>query len=90
MASSRSRRIWIIWPACKTPGRCGPRHGARCRWRPSSIYDIGIGVDDKNPDNYSVNLGQAGLGLPDRDYYLSDDKALVETRAKPIANISPT
>jgi putative endopeptidase len=47
-----------------------------------SIYDIGIGVDDKNPDNYSLNLNQAGLGLPDRDYYLSDDKALVETRAQ--------
>ena len=27
-----------------------------------SIYNIGIGVDDKNPDNYSVNLSQAGLG----------------------------
>jgi putative endopeptidase len=47
-----------------------------------SIYDIGIGVDDKNPDNYSLNLNQAGLGLPDRDYYLSDDKALVETRTQ--------
>ena len=45
-----------------------------------SIYDIGIGVDDKNPDNYSVNLNQSGIGLPDRDYYLSADKALVETR----------
>ncbi len=45
-----------------------------------SIYDIGIGVDDKNPDNYSLNLNQAGLGLPDRDYYISDDKALVDTR----------
>ncbi|MEP6829171.1 MAG: M13 family metallopeptidase [Rhizomicrobium sp.] len=47
----------------------------------SSIYNIGIGVDDKNPNNYSLNLGQSGLGLPDRDYYLSDDKALTETRA---------
>ena len=46
-----------------------------------SIYNIGISVDDKNPDNYSINLGQAGLGMPDRDYYLSDDKAMVETRA---------
>ena len=46
----------------------------------SSIYDIGIGVDDKNPDNYSLNLNQAGLGLPDRDYYLKDDKALADTR----------
>ena len=45
-----------------------------------SIYNIGIGVDDKNPDNYSVNLGQGGLGLPDRDYYLSNDEAIVKIR----------
>ena len=43
----------------------------RSRWRTESIYDIGIGVDDKNPDNYSLNLNQSGLGLPDRDYYLT-------------------
>jgi len=47
----------------------------------SSIYNIGVGVDDKNPNNYSLNLGQSGLGLPDRDYYLKDDKALADTRA---------
>ncbi len=46
-----------------------------------SIYGIGVGVDDKHPDNYSVNLVQAGLGMPDRDYYLKDDPALVKTRA---------
>ncbi len=45
-----------------------------------SIYNVSISVDDKHPDSYSINLSQAGLGLPDRDYYLSDDKALVETR----------
>jgi putative endopeptidase len=45
-----------------------------------SIYNIGIGVDDKNPDNYSVNLSQGGLGMPDRDYYLSNDAAIVKTR----------
>ena len=44
-----------------------------------SIYNVSISVDDKHPDSYSINLNQAGLGLPDRDYYLSDDKALVET-----------
>ncbi|HJT43738.1 MAG TPA: M13 family metallopeptidase [Rhizomicrobium sp.] len=46
-----------------------------------SIYNIGIGVDDKNSDNYSVNLGQSGLGMPDRDYYLSSDEAILKTRA---------
>jgi putative endopeptidase len=45
-----------------------------------SVYNIGVGVDDKNPDNYSVNLSQAGLGMPDRDYYISDDAAIVKTR----------
>src|SRR3954469_24284609 len=45
-----------------------------------SVYNIGIGVDDKNPDNYSVNLSQGGLGMPDRDYYLSSDEAIVKTR----------
>ena len=45
-----------------------------------SIYNIGIGIDDKIPDNYSVNLGQGGLGMPDRDYYLSSDAAIVKTR----------
>jgi len=46
----------------------------------ASIFGIGIGVDAKNPGAYSVYLGQSGLGLPDRDYYLRDDKALAATR----------
>ena len=35
-----------------------------------SFFDADIGVDAKNPEHYAVYLGQAGLGLPDRDYYL--------------------
>jgi len=46
----------------------------------TSVYNIGVGVDDKNPDNYSVNLSQGGLGMPDRDYYLSNDEAIVKVR----------
>jgi putative endopeptidase len=37
--------------------------------------------DDKQPDIYAVNLDQAGIGMPDRDYYLSKDAKLAETRA---------
>ena len=37
--------------------------------------------DRKNPDAYSMNLFQAGLGMPDRDYYLSADPKLAETKA---------
>src|SRR6201992_414622 len=50
------------------------------RMATESIYNVSINVDDKNPNSYSINLNQAGLGLPDRDYYLSSDKALVDTR----------
>ncbi len=45
-----------------------------------AIFGYGIGIDDKNPGNYSLNLVQAGLGMPDRDYYLSDNPALAKTR----------
>jgi putative endopeptidase len=41
----------------------------------------GIGVNDKDSSQYAIDLGQSGLGMPDRDYYLKDDKALADTRA---------
>jgi putative endopeptidase len=46
---------------------------------PSPI-NFGIGINDKNPNAYSINLGQGGLGMPDRDYYLRDDAELAKTR----------
>jgi putative endopeptidase len=41
---------------------------------------FGIGINDKNSNAYSINLGQSGLGMPDRDYYLRDDAELAKTR----------
>ncbi|MBP6010859.1 MAG: M13 family metallopeptidase [Alphaproteobacteria bacterium] len=41
----------------------------------------GIGLDEKNPDRYALNVGQAGLGMPDRDYYLKPDAKMAESRA---------
>jgi putative endopeptidase len=43
-------------------------------------YGIYLGIDDKHPTSYSINLYQSGLGLPDRDYYLRDDAELAKTR----------
>lgn len=43
-------------------------------------FGIYMGVDDKHPTNYSINLYQSGLGLPDRDYYLRKDKDIASTR----------
>src|SRR5204862_7218610 len=39
------------------------------------MFGIFIDVDIKGPKHYAVYLGQAGLGLPDRDYYLNPDFA---------------
>ena len=47
----------------------------------------GITVDQKNPDRYIVAVTQAGLGLPERDYYLKDDPKLAEIRAQYKAHI---
>src|SRR6185437_1514533 len=35
-----------------------------------SIFDVDISVDAKDPAHYAVEMGQSGLGLPNRDYYL--------------------
>ena len=36
-------------------------------------YGSGVGQDEKISTQYAVQLGQGGLSLPDRDYYLKDD-----------------
>jgi len=36
----------------------------------SRPFGIGVGQDGKQSDHYIVYIGQSGLGLPDRDYYL--------------------
>lgn len=50
------------------------------RMAAGSLFDLGIGVDDKNSTKYSVNLQPAGLGLPDRDFYLLDEAGTVKVR----------
>jgi predicted metalloendopeptidase len=49
-------------------------------WRLDGPFHMVIVVDDKNPSAYAVRIEQSGLGLPDRDYYLKEDKALAATR----------
>ncbi len=47
-----------------------------------SPINSGISVDAKDPNHYIVTMGQGGLGLPDRDYYLKDDAKFQEIRAQ--------
>lgn len=51
-------------------------------------FNSGVGQDAKDPDQYTVGLRQGGLGLPDRDYYLSSDPKLVATREAYQAHIA--
>ena len=43
-------------------------------------YALRITIDQKNPAAYVVRITQSGLGMPDRDYYLRDDKDILATR----------
>ncbi|CAN5476569.1 M13 family metallopeptidase [soil metagenome] len=51
-------------------------------------FGAGVTADAKNPDAYTVGLRQSGLGMPDRDYYLSADPKLAETKAAYQAHIA--
>ena len=49
---------------------------------PESAFPVspGVVVDLKSPDRYAAALGQGGLGLPGREYYLSAEPKLVAAR----------
>ena len=52
------------------------------------FFGVGIGADDKNSNRNVVTLGVGSLGLPDRDYYLSDDADSKEKREKYLLHIA--
>jgi putative endopeptidase len=54
----------------------------------SPPFRMFVAQDRKAPDRYVLSMSQAGLGMPDRDYYLSSDPKLVETRAKYLQHLS--
>jgi len=46
-------------------------------------YSVSVNLDARNSTRYAAYIGQSGLGLPDRDYYLKkDDAKLAEALAK--------
>lgn len=47
----------------------------------SGIWGTGIDQDMKDSEKYIIYLGQNGLGMPDRDYYLKDDAESKRVRA---------
>jgi len=51
------------------------------------LHSIGISSDFEDSDAYLVYVGQGGLGLPERDYYLRDDERSVELRTGYVSHI---
>ena len=46
------------------------------------FFGFGVGADAKDSNKNVLYLGPGGLGLPDRDYYVSDEKDSKEKREK--------
>lgn len=47
-----------------------------------------VGLDAKAPDTYVLYLGQGGLGLPNRNYYLDNTKQMETIRQDYVAYIA--
>lgn len=45
-----------------------------------NLFGVFVAQGLQDPQHYVASLMQGGLGMPDREYYLSNDKDMVETR----------
>ena len=52
------------------------------------FFGVGVGTDAKNSNRNVLNVGLGSLGLPDRDYYVSDDADSKEKREKYLAHLT--
>ncbi|MBU2978000.1 M13 family metallopeptidase [Alteromonas sp. C1M14] len=53
----------------------------------ASPISAGLWYNRLDPNEYQVSVSVGGLGLPDRDYYLSEEERFVKIRAEYLANI---
>jgi putative endopeptidase len=52
------------------------------------VFGLFANQDQKKSTQVVAHLGQGGLGLPDRDYYVSDDPKLKQNREEYVAHIT--
>lgn len=52
------------------------------------FYNAGVGPDAKDSNKNVVYISLGSLGLPDRDYYISDDKDSKEKREKYVLHVT--
>jgi putative endopeptidase len=55
---------------------------------PDGFFEFGIGQDEKDSSKQIAELYQGGISLPDRDYYIVDNKHYADIRAQYIAHIT--
>jgi putative endopeptidase len=71
----------------QTPSQLAAAFGVANRLGISTPIGMGVQLDLKDNTVYSPYLGQGGIGLPDRDYYLEDNPRFVEVRTKYVTHI---
>jgi putative endopeptidase len=69
-------RVYNLRTSNELPALLGNLH----RLGVGVIFGSDVGQDSKNTDRYAFHLGQDGLGMPDREYYLKNDAESVRVR----------
>lgn len=52
------------------------------------FFGVGVGTDAKNSNRNVVNVGLGAVGLPDRDYYVSNEADSKEKREKYVVHVA--
>jgi putative endopeptidase len=50
-----------------------------------ALFQVSVGEDMKRPGRYVLSMHQGGLGMPDRDYYLDEEKSAIKDRYRAFA-----
>ncbi len=55
---------------------------------PAPLYRFSVGQDEKDSSKQIAEIGQGGLSLPDRDYYIKDTKRFTEIRKQYVEHMT--
>ena len=62
--------------------------GLASQGSPVPLYRFSVGQDEKDSSKQIAEIGQAGLSLPDRDYYIVDNKHFGEIRKQYVEHVT--
>ena len=74
--------------AIRTPAQLTSAFGRAGVDGTSSPLGMSVQVDRKDPQRHLLTVGVSGLGMPDREYYLSDAKRFADIRAEYLKHIA--